>query len=85
MSTQPATVPPSLRPRGFAAMNPERQRQIARLGGLTAHALGRAHRYTSEEARIAGQRGGAAISQDREHMAAIGRLGGRQRARSAQP
>lgn len=37
--------------RGFAAMDPREQREIAR-------------------------KGGAAVSQDREHMAAIGRKGG---------
>jgi hypothetical protein len=34
-------------------------RAIARLGGA-AHARGTAHRYTSEEARIAGSKGGRA-------------------------
>jgi hypothetical protein len=40
--------------RGFAAMNPEQQREIASLGGRAAHAAGTAHRFTSEEARKAG-------------------------------
>jgi general stress protein YciG len=62
--------------RGFAAMSPERQRQIASMGGRTAHASGHAHKYTSEEARAAGRKGGAAVSQDREYMARIGRRGG---------
>jgi len=62
--------------RGFAGMDPERQREIARLGGRTAHARQRAHRFTSEEARAAGRKGGQAVSQDREHMAEIGRRGG---------
>jgi len=39
--------------RGFAGMDPERRRQIARLGGRAAHALGRAHEFTPEEAREA--------------------------------
>ena len=64
------------RVRGFAAMDPERQREIARLGGRTAHARRRAHRFTSEEARAAGRKGGQAVSQDRDHMAEIGRRGG---------
>jgi len=62
--------------RGFAAMDPERQREIARLGGRTAHLRKRAHRFTTEEARDAGRKGGQTVSQDREHMAAIGRRGG---------
>lgn len=41
----------SRRPRGFAAMSPEMQREIARKGGQT-------------------------VSQDRDHMASIGRRGG---------
>jgi general stress protein YciG len=44
----------SLRPRrGFAGMDPERRREIARLGGRAAHELGRAHEFTPEEAREA--------------------------------
>jgi general stress protein YciG len=62
--------------RGFAAMDPERQREIARLGGRTAHQRKRAHRFTTDEAREAGRKGGRTVSQDREHMAAIGRRGG---------
>jgi general stress protein YciG len=40
--------------RGFAAMDPEVQRQIASQGGRAAHAGGKAHEFTSEEARAAG-------------------------------
>ena len=40
--------------RGFASMDPERQRQIASQGGKAAHEKGTAHEYTSEEARRAG-------------------------------
>lgn len=63
--------------RGFASMDPERQRQIAREGGKAAHLKGTAHEFTSEEARNAGRKGGERVSQDREHMAEIGRKGGR--------
>lgn len=42
--------------RGFAAMSPERQRQIASLGGRAAHLSGHAHEFTSAEARIAGKK-----------------------------
>ena len=62
--------------RGFASMDPEQQRQIAREGGKAAHKLGVAHEFNSEEARLAGRKGGETVSADREHMAAIGRKGG---------
>ena len=39
--------------RGFAAMDPQRQREIASLGGRAAHQSGHAHEFTSEEARAA--------------------------------
>ena len=42
--------------RGFAAMDPQRQRQIASLGGRAAHQSGHAHEFTSEEARAAGKK-----------------------------
>lgn len=44
--------------RGFAAMDPARQREIAREGGRAAHNQGVAHQWTSEEAREAGRKGG---------------------------
>ncbi|AXA90633.1 KGG domain-containing protein [Massilia sp. YMA4] len=40
--------------RGFASMDPERQREIASEGGRAAHASGNAHEFNSEEARRAG-------------------------------
>lgn len=44
-------------------MNRDRQREIARLGGMAAHAKGTAHRFTSDEARAAGRKGGRAKHQ----------------------
>ena len=44
--------------RGFAAMDPDRQREIASQGGKAAHASGNAHEFDSEEARRAGRKGG---------------------------
>jgi general stress protein YciG len=67
--------------RGFASMDLSKQREIASKGGKASHAQGRAHEFTAEEAREAGRKGGQAVSHDREHMAAIGRAGGRARAR----
>src|SRR5262249_39492724 len=46
--------------RGFAAMSPERRRELASIGGKAAHALSRAHEFTSEEAAAAGAEGGKA-------------------------
>lgn len=42
--------------RGFAAMTPEKRREIAAKGGKAAHELGRAHRFTPEEASAAGKK-----------------------------
>ncbi len=42
--------------RGFAAMSKEKQQEIARKGGVSAHAKGVAHQWTPEEARAAGQK-----------------------------
>lgn len=63
--------------RGFAAMSAEKQREIARKGGKAAHERGSAHEFSSDEARVAGRKGGEVVSRNREHMAAIGREGGR--------
>lgn len=63
MTTQPAK----------AKLTPS---EISRLGGLAAHAKGTAHKFTPAEAREAGRKGGLTVSQNREHMAAIGRIGG---------
>lgn len=46
--------------RGFASMSTDKQRQIASKGGRAAHAKGTAHEFTSEEARLAGRKGGQA-------------------------
>jgi general stress protein YciG len=63
--------------RGFASMDDEKQREIASKGGKAAHEKGTAHEFTSEEAREAGRKGGEEVSKDREHMAEIGREGGK--------
>lgn len=44
--------------RGFASMDPVKQREIASRGGRAAHAKGTAHEFTPEEAREAGRKGG---------------------------
>jgi general stress protein YciG len=45
--------------RGFAAMDPKKQREIASKGGRAAHMRGTAHKWDSDEARVAGRKGGA--------------------------
>lgn len=48
------------RKRGFQLQTPERMREIAALGGRTAHSEGRAHRFSPEEARAAARKSVAA-------------------------
>ncbi|MBY0294090.1 KGG domain-containing protein [Patescibacteria group bacterium] len=47
--------------RGFAGMDPEKQREIASKGGKAAHEKGTAHEFDSEEAQRAGSKGGRAV------------------------
>lgn len=76
-SARPAGKQKSLR--GFASMDPATQRAIARKGGKAAHLKGTAHKFTSDEARRAGRKGGEIVSRDSAHMAMIGRKGGEAR------
>ena len=71
---------PGTHNRGFASMDPDRQREIARKGGKAAHEKGTAHQFTAAEARAAGSKGGQRVSADRAHMSRIGRLGGQRSA-----
>jgi len=52
--------------RGFAGMDPARQREIASMGGRAAHESGRAHEWDSSEARQAGHLGGIAARHHRK-------------------
>ncbi len=58
--------------RGFAAMDSEKQREIASKGGA---AVSRNRDHMS----AIGRKGGEKVSRDREHMSAIGRKGGEAR------
>lgn len=78
---EPAKKGPSHR--GFAAMDENKQRDIASAGGRAAHEKGTAHEFDSAEAREAGRKGGEAVSENREHMAEIGRKGGEARQAAA--
>ena len=51
-----ALIAPVRAKRGFAVLSPEKKREIASMGGKAAHEHGRAHRFTSEEARAAGKK-----------------------------
>ncbi|MES2877116.1 MAG: KGG domain-containing protein [Pseudomonadota bacterium] len=42
--------------RGFGSMDPQRQRDISSEGGRASHESGKAHEFTSEEAREAGKK-----------------------------
>ncbi len=68
--------------RGFASMDPARQREIASRGGRAALEKGTAHEWSRDEARVAGRKGGEVVSRDREHMSMIGREGGEARGRN---
>ncbi|GAA4355068.1 hypothetical protein GCM10023185_17580 [Hymenobacter saemangeumensis] len=57
-ATRPANRVGTKSRRGFAAMSPETQRRIASEGGKASHASGRGHRFSAEEARDAGRKGG---------------------------
>lgn len=63
--------------RGFAGMDEEKKREIARMGGKAAHEHGNAHEFDHQEAVEAGRKGGRLVARDRAHMAEIGRKGGR--------
>jgi general stress protein YciG len=62
----PSTRRGRISTRGFASMDPQRQREIASVGGRVAHAKGLAHQFTSEEAREAGRKGGLARAANRQ-------------------
>src|SRR5215218_7964994 len=70
-------MPSGTKNRGFASMDAEKQKEIARKGGRAAHEKGTAHEFTADEARAAGRKGGERVSANREHMSRIGRLGGK--------
>ena len=44
--------------RGFAALDPERRKEIAAMGGRKAHELGKAHQFDTFTGAWAGRKGG---------------------------
>ena len=63
-SVTPVTQKPASK-RGFAAMDLTIVRELARKGGRAAHERGTAHEFTSEEASVAGRKGGLASRSNR--------------------
>lgn len=55
--------------RGFAAMDEDKQREIARKGGKAAHEKGTAHEFSPQEAKAAGRKGGRARQGKRDESA----------------
>lgn len=55
-----------------ARRSPAERERLARIGGLTASAWGVAHRWTSEEAREAGRKGGVVAQRRRREREAEG-------------
>lgn len=75
-SAQPSAEPvaeeaPPKRRGGFASMDRALVRAIARKGGVAAHVKGTAHRFTHEEARVAGKKGGCAPHRVRGRAASV--------------
>lgn len=61
----PKAAEPPRRRRGFAAMDPKLVSELASRGGKAAQRAGTAHRFDTEEARIAGRKGGQAAGAKR--------------------
>lgn len=53
------------RPRGFATLPVEKRRELAKRGGMMAHAAGNGHGFTSDEAKVAGRKGGLQAAANR--------------------
>jgi len=66
--TDAPDAPRPRRPRGFAAIDRKLLGEIARKGGKAAHSAGTAHEFTSEEARVAGRKGGLASHAKRRKL-----------------
>jgi general stress protein YciG len=53
------------KPRGFAVIDPERRREIARMGGQASAKSERSHKWSREEALQHGRKGGLKSAQKR--------------------
>lgn len=54
--------------RGFASMDKETQRAIASRGGKVAHETGKAHEFSTAEAKVAGSKGGKAFRKNADAL-----------------
>ncbi len=70
-ATTPAlpAAAPEKKKRGFACMNRDQVRELARRGGVAAHRAGTAHEFTTDEARAAGRKGGLAAHAVKQELA----------------
>jgi len=72
-TTEDAQEAPAIRKlRGFAAMDRTLVAELAQRGGKAAHRVGTAHQFTSDEARLAGRKGGLATHAKRAARRADG-------------
>jgi general stress protein YciG len=51
--------------RGFATWDPAQHKAASKRGGISAHARGTAHEFTTDEAKVAGRKGGLKASSNR--------------------
>lgn len=58
------------KPCGFAALSPEQRQIVSSMGGRSAHAQGTAHKWTVDEARAAGRKGGKATRAKKQKVLA---------------
>lgn len=70
---------PDKQKRGFAAMDPEKLREISRKGGQTSQAKGTAHKLTQDESEWGGYVSSHLLLEKygTEHFSEMGKLGGR--------
>ncbi len=54
-------------------MTKERHLALSAKGGRSAQRQGKAHRWTAEEAQVAGRKGGKRTAKDPKHMSKVGR------------
>lgn len=64
------TTPSTFKQKNFNNLSPERRSEISSIGGRAAHLQGKAHKFTSEEAREAGRKGGLARAAKRNQVKA---------------
>lgn len=55
----------------FARLSAERRREISSLGGKARAAKGTGHRFTKEEAAIAGSKGGKVVQERKREAKAL--------------